>query len=105
MVITVDRVIPGVYGSQKNVRQRLIAVGRIRVGVVEGSARADRNRVDIVRQLLVVTPVAGIANLQHRISGEGALDIEAGILGPIPRNGGRRPHIQGGGTKYQTVAA
>src|SRR5258707_3513369 len=105
MVITVDRVVPGVHGSQKNVRQRLIAVGRIRVGIIERSARTDRNRVDIVRQLLVVTPVAGVANLQHRVSGEGALDIEAGVLGAIPRNGGRWPHVQGGGTEYQAVAA
>src|ERR1039457_4871064 len=103
--ITVERVEPRVYRSQKHVGQRLVAVGGVGGGGAERSAGADGNRIEVVRQLLVVAPVAGIADVQNRASCEGALDVEAGVLRAVERNVAGGPHVQGGGAEHQVVAA
>src|SRR5258708_1818840 len=103
MVIGIDRIGARGYRAEQDIRKRLIAVRRVRGGRVERSAGADRNRVDVVGELLVVTPVAGVTKLHHHVSAEGALKVDAGVLGTIPRNGGAGPGIDGGWTKDQAV--
>ena len=93
MVIAVDGVESRVDRSEQNVRQRFVAIRGVRVRRVEWSAGPDWNRVNVVRQLLVVTPVAGVPNVHRQVPGDRPLDVDAGVLSTVPRNVTARPHV------------
>ena len=75
-----DSVIARIYAAQEDIRQRLVAVGGIGVLGVERSARADRDGVDVRRQVLIVGPVPRVADIEDGAGADTALHVNAGVL-------------------------